>query len=104
MTRAFSSEDKIGLPFHKSKLTAEQLIDIADRFEDILKEVERTLDSTTLTSKEKKQERLLQMCYNIAKDYKSHWMGSTFSQKGKLIGRNNEGEVVIVDDHVFISK
>ena len=104
MTRAFSSEDKIGLPFHKSKLTAEQLIDIADRFEDILEEVERTLDSTTLTSKEKKQERLLQMCYNIAKDYKSHWMGSTFSQKGKLIGRNNEGEVVIIDHHVFISK
>ena len=104
MTRAFSSEDKIGLPFHKSKLTAEQLIEIAERFEDIVEEVERTFDSTTLTSKEKKQERLLQMCYNIAKDYKSKWMCGTFSQKGKLIGRNNEGKLVIVDDHVFISK
>tara|TARA_R100000655_G_scaffold70415_1_gene108663 strand:- start:1071 stop:1343 length:273 start_codon:yes stop_codon:yes gene_type:complete len=82
MTRAFSSEDKIELPFHKSKLTAEQLIEIADRFEDIVEEVERTFDSTTLTSKEKKQERLLQMCYDIAKDYKSKWMGSTFYQRG----------------------
>ena len=72
MTRTFSSEDKIKLPFNKSKLTAEQLIDIADRFEGIVVCMERKPESTTLRGKEKKQERLLQMCYDIARDYKSH--------------------------------
>ena len=74
MTRAFSSEDKIKLPFNKSKLTAEQLIDIADRFEAILLWMENGLwrEYNEWEGDEKKHEQLLQMCYDIARDYKSH--------------------------------
>ena len=63
--------DKIKLPFSKTQLTAARLIEIADRFEAIV----LCMESTHLGGEEKKRDRLIMLCENIAKDYSSYNWG-----------------------------
>ena len=62
------SGSKIKLPFSKAQLPAAQLIEMADRFEAIV----LCMESTHFGGEEKKRDRLIMLCENIAKDYSSY--------------------------------